>query len=169
MSSFTVQSVRIEDVPSIATATMSAFWNDSYWRQMWTVPLSSLIILNAQRLPHRLNTDRHKQRFENVVDTATGEVLGHARWIVPDGMEDMWETARGPAAKDDEEAEKFKKMYESADWNSDGRYGHETSPAQNDLRKKTIDDFNGAPYLCKSCIEPCGASERSAILYQPER
>ena len=152
MSSFRVQAVRIEDVPGIATATMSAYYhNDPYWRQMWThVTLDHLIALNAQRLPHRLTTDRNTKRFENVVDVDTGEILGHARWVVHGDMEDMWEAARGPDARDQEEAEKFKRMYDSAVWNPDVRFGHELSPAQQDLRKTIIDGFDGVPYLCKS-------------------
>lgn len=152
MSSFRVQPVRLEDVSGIATATMSAYYiNDSYWRQMWPhVSLPDLITLNAQRLPHRLTTDRNIKRFENVVDVATGEILGHARWLVHNGMEDMWEAARGPEAKDEEEVERIKRMYESVIWSPEVQYGHELSPAQEKLRKTIIDGFDGTPYLCKS-------------------
>jgi hypothetical protein len=76
------------DAAALAHNNMSAFWEDPIWILLWPkhIKLSYLIEQCAKCYPRNLLRDREKTRHQKVVDPVTGEVIGYARWILPDEL-----------------------------------------------------------------------------------
>lgn len=70
---------------------MRAFYQDAHWASLWKgVTLENIIYDCARRLPWNLVKVTSTKRHRKVVDDATGNVVGYARWIIPDGHIDTW-------------------------------------------------------------------------------
>jgi hypothetical protein len=67
----------------------------------------------TQRLPQNLVKDHANKRHQKVVDEASGEIVGYARWILPKGFEHSWPEAQisEPSA---EEYEKYEAQWGGA-------------------------------------------------------
>jgi hypothetical protein len=76
------------DAAALAHNNMSAFWEDPIWILLWPkhIKLSYLIEQCAKCYPRNLLRDREKTRHQKAVDPVTGEVIGYARWILPDEL-----------------------------------------------------------------------------------
>ena len=120
-SPFTVRPCTIADAQALATVAMCAFWTDAQWQRLWQRngrSLEDAISAAARRNAKLLLTGRHVERHEKVL-SGDGEIVGYARWILPDvhGVDHMWTEARVPDVSADAEA-KAERMFEEArgDW-----------------------------------------------------
>jgi hypothetical protein len=70
---------------------MRAFYEDAHWASLWKgMPLDSIISDCARRLPWNLVRVTSLKRHRKVVENNTGNVVGYARWIIPNGLDDKW-------------------------------------------------------------------------------
>lgn len=97
MSEYQIRSPTMADAAAIAKNNVSAFWGEPGWRIMYEkekggpyVGLETLIAINQIRWPHNLLLDRAARRHQVVVHVPTGEIVGYARWLMPEGYQDKW-------------------------------------------------------------------------------
>ena len=97
MPPYILRPVVLSDAPAIARNNMSAFWEDPNWQPLWgkqTLPF--VISQSAKRMPKSILSERETYRQECAIDRETGELVGFARWILPDskryvpGTEGRW-------------------------------------------------------------------------------
>ena len=67
------------------------------------------------RMFHRLQQDRDTYRHQIVKETDTGEVVGYARWVLPESASNEWLEAQVPKATP-EKLEEYKNLYDSVIW-----------------------------------------------------
>ena len=116
MSPYEVCAVTVADAPGIAKNNMSAFYEDVHWRLVWQDnPLSNLIKGATDRYPHNITQNRATKRHQKAIDSSTGELVGYARWVLPEGYENLWPEAQLDELSE-EEREKCRKLYEEAWW-----------------------------------------------------
>ncbi|KAF4994097.1 hypothetical protein FGRMN_6012 [Fusarium graminum] len=118
MSPYELQSpCRVEDGDYIALSKVSAFFEESWWRLTWTDRTrESLIQSIADRSPKNLLTDREIRRHQKVVHVESGDIVGYARWIMPESHKDHWLNAQTPDVSD-EQKEVFAKRHAETEWN----------------------------------------------------
>ena len=81
---YIVQNVNLEDVSELSEMMMRAFWEDPHWALMWRgMTVEEVIEGHDHRLPYNLITGRERKRYQKVVDTETGEIVGYSRWLLP--------------------------------------------------------------------------------------
>lgn len=97
MAEYQIRSVTVADAEGIAENNVSAFWGEPGWRIMYEkeaggpfIGLESLIAINKIRWPHNLLMNRAARRHQVVVHVPTGEIVGYARWLLPEGHHDKW-------------------------------------------------------------------------------
>ena len=89
-----IEPITISDATAIAKNTCGAFWEEPMWRLQWSgiqIPdtdteitpefLASQLV---KRQPLRLLQDRDTLRYQKAVDPETGELVGYARWRLPE-------------------------------------------------------------------------------------
>ncbi|QGI86652.1 unnamed protein product [Fusarium fujikuroi] len=118
MSGYQLQSpCRVEDGLQIAQSQVSAFFDEAWWRLSWTDRTrESLIQSIADRSPKNLLTKREVRRHQKIVHLETGDIVGYARWILPESHKDAWLEAQTPDVSD-EQKEAFVKRHADTDWN----------------------------------------------------
>ncbi|KAM0348711.1 hypothetical protein ACHAPU_004150 [Fusarium lateritium] len=118
MTAYELQSpCRVEDGDSIALSKVAAFFEESWWRLSWTDRTrESLIQSVADRSPKNLLTSRETRRHQKVVHLETGDIVGYARWIMPESHKDYWLNAQTPDVSD-EQKEVFAKRHAETEWN----------------------------------------------------
>lgn len=80
----TITQVSVADGPILAATNIPAFWADPHWRLEWRHrALDYHISQVALRYPRNLLRNRATARHQKAVDTATGKILGYARWSIP--------------------------------------------------------------------------------------
>ncbi|KAB8268080.1 acyl-CoA N-acyltransferase [Aspergillus minisclerotigenes] len=123
MTSWKTERCSIADAPALANNNMSAFWEDPTWILLWPkeITLDYLISQCAKRYPRSLLNSRKNTRHLKAVDPLTGELVGYARWILPDThlvAEDgtpQWGEAQIPDVSEEEKI-RFQALAESAWW-----------------------------------------------------
>lgn len=106
-----------EDRLNLARNNVSAFWEEDSWRLLWPGRTrESMIEAVAARIPKNLLSDRDVRRHQKVVDVASGEIVGYARWILPKPQKNEWLVAQTPEASD-AEREHFEELHAKADFN----------------------------------------------------
>ncbi|KAG9496752.1 hypothetical protein J7337_011535 [Fusarium musae] len=118
MSGYQLQSpCRVEDGLLIAQSQVSAFFEEAWWRLSWTDRTrESLIQSIADRSPKNLLTNREVRRHQKIVHLETGDIVGYARWILPESHKDAWLEAQTPDVSD-EQREVFARRHAETDWN----------------------------------------------------
>ncbi|KAK1713347.1 acyl-CoA N-acyltransferase [Colletotrichum acutatum] len=83
---FTISAVTYDDAAVVSKNNMTAFYHtDTHWRALWkSTPLNEIIEGATARMPHSLAGGREKKRHQKAVVDDGGEVVGYARWILPD-------------------------------------------------------------------------------------
>ncbi|KAJ4243466.1 hypothetical protein NW762_014797 [Fusarium torreyae] len=105
-----------DDSSGIAENNVSAFWQQTWWRILWPGKTrDSLIKAVGARTPKNLLTDRDIRRHQKVIDKTSNNVVGYARWILPDSHKDSWLVAQIPDVTDSEK-DKFQELHAAADW-----------------------------------------------------
>ncbi len=100
---------------------MTAFSHDPHWRLLWSplnspLPLPAIITSTAARLPRNLTTGRETKRHQKAVDVSTGQIVGYARWLLPESekREKGFEWPEAQVAEPSvEEKEEFEKKYKN--------------------------------------------------------
>nr|RBQ82324.1 hypothetical protein FVER53263_10268 [Fusarium verticillioides] len=118
MSGYQLQSpCRVEDGLLIAQSQVSAFFEEAWWRLSWTDRTrESLIQSIADRSPKNLLTNREVRRHQKIIHLETGDIVGYARWILPESHKDAWLEAQTPDVSD-EQREVFARRHAETDWN----------------------------------------------------
>ncbi|KPM34331.1 hypothetical protein AK830_g12240 [Neonectria ditissima] len=114
---YQVLSCTVDDGAGLAKNNMSAFWGNTWWKLLWPDrTIESIIESAAARLPKLMLTERDIRRHQKVVDTASGEIVGYARWILPESRKSDWLEAQTPDVGD-EDKKRFEKDFDAADFN----------------------------------------------------
>ncbi|CAF3540079.1 unnamed protein product [Fusarium graminearum] len=107
---------RVEDGQYIAQSKVAAFWDEAWWRLSWTGRAKEYMIRGiTDRSPKNLLTDRDVRRHQKAVHSETGDIVGYARWIMPESHKDSWLTAQTPDVSA-EQQEIFAKRHAETDW-----------------------------------------------------
>ncbi|KXH32021.1 hypothetical protein CNYM01_02436 [Colletotrichum nymphaeae SA-01] len=112
---FSISAVTYDDAAGISKNNMTAFCHtDTHWRALWkSMPLDEIIEGATARMPHSLAGGREKKRHQKAVDDDSGEVVGYARWILPDDDDRIsWPEAAVRKPRQDE-ADKFKAAFQA--------------------------------------------------------
>lgn len=91
-----IEPVYLKDAHGVASVSMRAFYTDPHWRLYWhNTPINQIIDVAEKRTPQNLLSGRHNKRHQKAVDRETGEMVGYARWLLPDpGSDTEWIEAR---------------------------------------------------------------------------
>ncbi|KAB5513126.1 hypothetical protein GE09DRAFT_981423 [Coniochaeta sp. 2T2.1] len=133
---FTTTPCTLPDGPSIGRNNVLAFWTDKTWVQVWRSggrirSRSYVADQAAKRGRGNLLLDRAHRRHLKAVDAATGEVVGYARWVLPQqgdgccvGQDDdpchgLWREAQIPDV-DEGVREEAERESAGADWEVEG-------------------------------------------------
>ncbi|KAH7173427.1 acyl-CoA N-acyltransferase [Fusarium flagelliforme] len=107
---------RVEDGKYIAQSKVAAFWDEAWWRLSWTGRTKEYVLRGiTDRSPKNLLTDREVRRHQKAVHNETGDIVGYARWIMPESHKDSWLIAQTPDVSD-EEREMFTKRHSEAEF-----------------------------------------------------
>ncbi|KAK1918818.1 hypothetical protein P3342_010289 [Pyrenophora teres f. teres] len=88
---YTVRPVKPADSAGLAETMMRAFYQDAHWASLWKgIVLDSIISDCARRLPWNLVKTISTKRHRKVVEKITGDIVGYARWIIPEACTDEW-------------------------------------------------------------------------------
>lgn len=106
----------VEDAAGIAKTNMSAFYEVPGWNIMWRhKDLPYLIDTVTKRYTHSLLTNREVKRHEKVIHVPTGEIVGYARWVLPESAKDAWLEAQTPDVSE-EDREKYAQIYKDTEF-----------------------------------------------------
>ena len=120
MEKYELRSCTADDASGLAKNNASAFWEEEWWKILWeNRTLDSLIEAFTARLPKTLLTDRSVRRHQKIVHVSSGEVVGYARWILPQSHSNEWLEAQTPDVSD-QDRQRFDKTYANADFNTRG-------------------------------------------------
>ena len=160
---FSVQVTDPTKANELAKVMTDSRWVDPHWKILFEdgTTADQVIMETAQRLPYNL-TRRQGKRHQMAVDQVTGEVVGTARWLLPEHLRDpkfkTWPEARvpSPSIEDDE---KFRKDFEDAT-DEEGRIKHlrwdlmevRNTPLE-EIDARIVHD-NG-PFLSECCAKVC--------------
>lgn len=93
---------------------MTAFYQDPQWASFWHgKSLDAIIFDCAQRLPLNLSNGRDFKSHQKIVERKTGEIVGYARWILPEESTDDWLDAVVPEVSDEATYQMYQNMFES--------------------------------------------------------
>ncbi|CAM1508899.1 Fc.00g026380.m01.CDS01 [Cosmosporella sp. VM-42] len=118
MAAYTlVSNCTVDDAAGLSKSNMSAFWQNTWWNMLWVnQDLDSIIASATLRMPKVLLTDRIVRRHQKIVHSATGDIVGYARWILPDSHASSWLEAQVPDVSEMEKTQ-FEEAYAGAVWN----------------------------------------------------
>ncbi|KAJ5609447.1 hypothetical protein N7528_010014 [Penicillium herquei] len=134
---FVVQGCSPADAPGLGAAMIKARLTDPHWVFMWEedIPAEEMISRSTDRIPWNLVNGRDTKRHEKVIDDATGQVLGYARWLLPPDLanrNDVWLEAQAQDGTPEERAT-YEKMSDATSRNGQpiGLKGGEQSRYRN--------------------------------------
>jgi hypothetical protein len=129
---FTLAPCTVHDGPALAQNNIPAFFTIPNWRLIWTRLNKSCSYVTSQavlRYSYNLLSEPERKRHQKVVDK-TGMVCGYCRWVLPEGVKggdegeegererakaELWAEAKVESVSEEEE-ERLKRQWESADW-----------------------------------------------------
>jgi len=112
---YAMKPVAYQDAGEIADAMMRAMYDDEHYAILLSnVSLEELIEDTAKRVPYNLSTQRGFLRHEKVIHEQTGEIVGYARWELPEHLagNTIWPEAQMPKPTD-EESKIFQQNFQS--------------------------------------------------------
>lgn len=99
---YVVESVAYADAPGVTETMMRAMWQDPHYHLQFRSGLTvdELIADSGLRIPYNLSRNRGRLRHQKVVHAETGQVVGYARWELPETewLADAWLDAQMPPA-----------------------------------------------------------------------
>jgi hypothetical protein len=119
---YLVQSITFSDCPGLARVMMTAFNTDPDWIKLWEpyMTMDRIIHQVTERMPKNLVEGRDTNRIQKAIDSETGEIVGYARWVLPEDTSLLyWQEAQVPLATA-EEQEDFQARYDAVT-GEDGR------------------------------------------------
>ncbi|KAF9876924.1 GNAT family acetyltransferase [Colletotrichum karsti] len=113
--SYKICGVDYDDAAGISRNNMTAFYRtDPHWRALWkSTPLEDIIKGATGRMPKGLISGRDKKRHMKAVDETTGEIIGYARWVLPDDNDSIYWPEALVREPTQEEAEKFQADFQA--------------------------------------------------------
>lgn len=149
-----LENVSPEDAAGLSQVMMRAFYRDPHWRLLWgSMTLEDIILSCENRLPRNLVKGRGSRRHRKAVDAVTGEVVGYARWVLPEGQEDLWKDAQ-VAEPSAQQAAQYEARYSA--YMVDGKIkglNNEITESLSPLLEKTEEDIlKTGKFLSKSAI-----------------
>ncbi|KXH68811.1 hypothetical protein CSAL01_00079 [Colletotrichum salicis] len=113
--SFTISAVTYDDAAGVSMNNMTAFYHtDTHWRALWkSMPLDKIIEGATARMPHSLVSGREKKRHQKAVDADSSEIVGYARWILPDDDNRISWSEAAVREPSQEEADKFQTAFQA--------------------------------------------------------
>ncbi|KAK2594762.1 hypothetical protein QQS21_007509 [Conoideocrella luteorostrata] len=112
-----IKNCTVDDAPGLAINNMTAFYGEPWWQMQWEKPLEEIIKSSTVRYPHNLLKNRQAARHQKVVDTSTGQLVGYARWVLPESHAHCWLEAQVPDVNDDDKR-RFKSAFELTPWDT---------------------------------------------------
>ena len=110
-----------KDNQGLSQAMMTAFIQDPHWALLWPgMSLEQIIDGSIHRLPQNLISGRERKRYQKVIETGTGEIVGYSRWLLPprlQGREAGGKATFWPEAEIPEPTPEQREHYE-AKWKS---------------------------------------------------
>ncbi|CAI7604187.1 unnamed protein product [Penicillium pancosmium] len=111
-----VHNCTVEDTELLARNNITAFWEMTWWRMLWIdTSLDTIIKNSALRMPHNLLTGRLVRRHQKIIDHGTGQIIGYARWILPEVCAPCWLEAQTPDVSEDNKRV-FENQFAEASW-----------------------------------------------------
>lgn len=127
MPPFVIQPCTFADAYTVGSNNVKSFWTDITWRQTFAGQTVDLVAHNGGvRGASNFLRDRAHRRHLKAVDSATGEIVGYARWLLPhagctggddDPCHTIWPEARMPDVTEEERKEAEERS-EKAAWKS---------------------------------------------------
>lgn len=120
MADYELRFCTVDDAPGLGRNNGSAFWEEEWWNILWeNRTLDSVIEAITARVPKGLLTDRPVRRHQKVVHVPSSEVVGYARWILPESHSKEWLEAQiGDVS--DEDRKRFDKAHFNANFANRG-------------------------------------------------
>ncbi|KAI0123818.1 hypothetical protein BJ170DRAFT_687069 [Xylariales sp. AK1849] len=116
MPTYKVEGCTVKDGTGLARNNMSAWWDDPTWVLLWENKTLDFVIAQCtKRMPKNLLNDRAHKRHQKVIDAESGQIMGYARWTLPERLTGGWLEAQTPAVSTAEE-KKILESFASADW-----------------------------------------------------
>lgn len=89
-----IHPVKSTDAGGLAETMMRAFNQNPHWASLWrNTSLDEIIQDCAERLPWNLVKDTGAKRHRMVTAGTTREIVGYARWILPEESNEEWSDA----------------------------------------------------------------------------
>jgi hypothetical protein len=113
--SYTTQGCTVADGDALAENNMRAFATDPTWILLWNIPLDEIVASCKKRMPWNMLRNRETHRHIKAVN-ADGNLVGYARWILPESKKGSWLCGTVPGVGK-EETMRLMEMHRSAEWN----------------------------------------------------
>lgn len=114
INDYSLSTVKASDGPNLAKNNVAAFWGEPGWNIMFHKDtLESLTEKVMKRTSRNLVIDQLLKRHEIVIHEPTGEIVGYARWKLPESHKDDWPAARVPEVSAEESARYIKDYNET--------------------------------------------------------
>ena len=136
MPPYQLGSLTVDDAAGLAKSNVTAFYEETWWRILFppTRTRESLIQAVTARSPRNLLTARDVRRHQKVVDSATGELVGYARWILPESLAHEWMEAQVPSVSEAYER-RDEKMFDWQDFTRRNAMAKLAAPIHAGFRK----------------------------------
>jgi hypothetical protein len=103
---YRVEPVAYEDARGLTQTMTRAMYEDDHYALLFNrIPVEQIAEDSAKRVPKNLTGERDIQRHEKVIHVETGEIVGYARWFLPDHLKGstIWpETQMRPPTEKEE-------------------------------------------------------------------
>jgi ribosomal protein S18 acetylase RimI-like enzyme len=103
----------VGDAAGVAKTNVAAFWTQTWWRILFDATEEQVTQVTTARTPQNLLAQRDVRRHQAVVDEATGDIVGYARWILPAALSAEWPEAQTPAVPEPER-KRLKALFDDA-------------------------------------------------------
>jgi hypothetical protein len=159
---YRVEPLAYEDAPGLARTMAQAMYEEDHYALLFNrIPAQQIIEDSAKRVPKNLTNERDIQRHEKVISVETGEIVGYARWLLPDHLKGstIWPEAQMRQPTEDEE-EIFQQNYATTTLENGKRriMNHEMNRQVGmELGRNFEELMNDGPYLGMSFSSSCFA------------
>ncbi|KAF9697377.1 hypothetical protein EKO04_005064 [Ascochyta lentis] len=91
---YVIHPVKPTDAEGLAETMMRAFYQNPYWASLWkNISLDEIVQDCTKRLPWNFVKATAAKRHRKVTESTTEDVVGYARWILPEENSEEWTDA----------------------------------------------------------------------------
>ena len=92
-----IQNCTVDDGAGIVKSNISSRWDTPWWRLYWgSRSYDEVVAAHLMRVSWSLLKTREKCRHQKIIVPETGQIVGYARWIMPEGFTNEWTQAQLP-------------------------------------------------------------------------